>query len=203
MKIFAKFISFFALSLMLLNCNSYSQKKEDDEDMDLTPKPQYQISVKHGTEVLGDITIELFPDIAPKHVHNFDSLVSVKFFDGTAFHRCIPGFMIQGGDPNSKDKPKETWGYGAPGQTKVPAEFSSTPHKRGIISAARSTDPNSATSQFFICVANATHLNGQYSAFGQVISGMDVVDKIVDVPKEGPQNSAPVKKVEMTIKKIK
>jgi peptidyl-prolyl cis-trans isomerase B (cyclophilin B) len=147
---------------------------------------------------MGKIELELFPDVAPKHCHNFDSLVAVKFFDGTAFHRVIPGFMIQGGDPNSKDKPKNTWGMGAPGQTTVPAEFNSTKHVRGILSAARTNDPNSATSQFFICVADAPHLDGQYTVYGKVVTGMDVVDKIVDVPKDG---SAPKEKVEMKITK--
>jgi len=195
-----KTFAILAIAFLLANCNSNSQNKEKAK-MEKSPNPQYVISVKHGTEVLGDITIELFADVAPKHVHNFDSLVAINFFDGTAFHRCIPGFMIQGGDPNSKSKPKNTWGYGDPSQTKVPAEFSKLNHKRGIISAARSQDPNSASSQFFICVADASYLDGQYTIFGQVLTGMEVADKIVSVPKEGPQGSAPVQKVEMTIKK--
>ncbi len=166
-----------------------------------TERPQYQITaVQNGVE-LGKIVIELFPDIAPKHVANFDSLVAIKFYDGCAFHRVIPGFMIQGGDPNSKTEPREKWGFGQPGQTRVPAEFSKLQHKRGIVSAARSKDPNSATSQFFICVADAPHLDGQYSIFGQVVSGMEVADKIVSAPRD--QRDNPLDKIEMFIKKIK
>jgi len=186
----------FILLLAVLTLTFYSEGKNNVSD---TPQnPQYVISVHQGDVNFGDIVVELMPDVAPKHCHNFDSLVSVKFFDGTAFHRVIPGFMIQGGDMNSKDKPKDTWGYGDPSQTTVPAEFNATKHVRGILSAARSQDPNSATSQFFICVANASHLDGQYTAYGKVVSGMDVVDKIVSVPCDG---SAPKVKVEMTIRK--
>lgn len=162
-------------------------------------RPQYVISVTQGGKALGDIVIELFPDVAPKHVHNFDSLVSIKFYDGTAFHRVIPGFMIQGGDPNSKSKPRGTWGMGDPSQTRVPAEFNSTSHERGILSAARSNDPNSAASQFFICVGKADWLDGQYSAFGKVLSGMEVVDKVVNAQRD--ENNNPLEKIEMKIVK--
>jgi cyclophilin family peptidyl-prolyl cis-trans isomerase len=109
--------------------------------------------------------------------------------------------MIQGGDPNSKDKPKNTWGYGDPNQAKVPAEFNSTKHLRGVISAARSQDPNSASSQFFIMHADSPHLDGQYTAYGKVVSGIEVVDEVCKQPLEGPQNSSPVNKIEMKIKK--
>jgi len=163
--------------------------------------PKYKIAVTHGGDSIGEMIIELFPEVAPKHVHNFDSLVSIGFYNGTAFHRVIPGFMIQGGDPNSKDKPESTWGYGDPSQTKVPAEFSTLKHERGIISSARATDINSATSQFFICVAKASHLDGQYSIYGKVLEGMEVADKIVSVPRDQTTNR-PNKKVEMTITKI-
>lgn len=163
-------------------------------------RPQYMISVTQSGKKLGDIVLELFPDIAPKHCRNFDSLVSIKFYDGTAFHRVIPGFMIQGGDPNSKNKPEEMWGMGDNNQKKIPAEFSKLKHERGTVSAARSQDINSATSQFFICVAPAPHLDGQYSIFGKVISGMEVADKIVNTPRN--KSDRPLKKVEMKIKKI-
>jgi cyclophilin family peptidyl-prolyl cis-trans isomerase len=109
--------------------------------------------------------------------------------------------MIQGGDPNSRDKDKSTWGFGDPSQTKVPAEFSTVSHQRGIMSAARTPDPNSATSQFFICVAPATHLDGQYSVYGQVVKGMNVADTIVNVPRDMTTNN-PLQKVEMTIVKL-
>ena len=166
----------------------------------LAENPQYRISITRGGVPLGDITIEMFPDVAPKHVHNFDSLVSIGFYNGTAFHRVIPGFMIQGGDPNSRSGPRSTWGYGDPSQTTVPAEFSTLKHVRGIISAARTPDPNSATSQFFICVATAQHLDGQYSIYGQVLAGMDVVDTIVSSPRD--VNNNPFEKVEMNIVKL-
>jgi peptidyl-prolyl cis-trans isomerase B (cyclophilin B) len=147
----------------------------------------------------GKIVFELLPDVAPKHVANFKKLASSGFYNGTAFHRVIPGFMIQGGDPNSKGNDRSTWGMGQPGQATVPAEFSKLSHKRGIVSAARRGDDiNSATSQFFICVADAPHLDGQYSIFGRVIQGMDVVDKIVNVPRDerdNPLNTVVMKKV--------
>lgn len=171
-------------------------------------RPQYVISVTSGGKALGSITIEIFNDLAPKHAANFDSLVAIKFYNGTAFHRIIPGFMIQGGDPNSRPssgKPKALWGTGEPGQRTVPAEFSQTlHHEPGIISAARTPDPNSATSQFFICHGNATYLDGQYSIFGRVVSGMEVVDQIAHVQCEqggDGQISSPIEKVEMMIVK--
>ncbi len=161
---------------------------------------RYEITVTQKDHELGKMIIELFPEIAPKHVRNFDSLVSIKFYDGTAFHRVIPGFMIQGGDPNSKDKPKNQWGYGDPSQTTVPAEFNSTKHVRGILSAARSQNPNSATSQFFIMTSDAPHLDGQYTAYGKVISGIEVADKIVNSPRD--PNDNPLDKISMKIVKL-
>lgn len=161
---------------------------------------RYEMTVTQSGKELGKIILELFPDKAPKHVANFDSLVAAKFYDGTAFHRVIPGFMIQGGDPNSKDKPKNTWGFGDPSQKKVPAEFNDTKHKRGILSAARSQDPNSASSQFFIMHADSPHLDGQYTAYGKVVSGMEVVDKIANAPRDPRDN--PNEKIEMKIVKI-
>jgi peptidyl-prolyl cis-trans isomerase B (cyclophilin B) len=108
--------------------------------------------------------------------------------------------MIQGGDPNSKNKPEDTWGFGDPSQTRVPAEFSSLKHKRGILSAARSNDPNSANSQFFICVKDSFFLDGKYTIYGQVIKGMEVADKIVDA--ERNKMDRPLNKIEMKIEKI-
>lgn len=161
--------------------------------------PQYEITVTQGKNELGKIVIELWPEIAPKHVANFDNLVSTGFYNGTAFHRVIPNFMIQGGDPNTKNKGKETWGMGDPKQDKIPAEFNKTKHVRGIVSAARSQDPNSATSQFFIMHGNATHLDGQYTAYGKVLTGLEVVDKIASSQRDG--RDCPLEKIEMTIKK--
>jgi len=182
-----------------------SKKMENTNQETATAKivdnPHYIITVTQGTENFGDIEIELYPEIAPKTCKNFDSLVAEKFFDGTAFHRVIPGFMVQGGDPNSKNKPKDTWGYGDPNQTKVPAEFNKIRHERGVLSMARANDPNSASSQFFIMHAASPHLDGQYTAFGKVVTGIEIVDRICTVRLGGSQGSAPDTKVEMKISK--
>jgi peptidyl-prolyl cis-trans isomerase B (cyclophilin B) len=162
-----------------------------------TGKPVYDIVTKRSGTYLGTITVELFPNIAPKHTANFDSLVNVQFFDSTAFHRVIPGFMIQGGDPNSRHGPISTWGYGDTTQPTVEAEFSVAKHLRGILSAARDSDTNSANSQFFICVATASWLNGLYSVYGHVTAGMDVVDTIVNSPRD--VNDNPLQKIEMFV----
>jgi cyclophilin family peptidyl-prolyl cis-trans isomerase len=146
----------------------------------------------------GTIKIEFFSDKAPKHVINFKHLAKSGFYDGVYFHRVIPGFMVQGGDPNTKDDDRSNDGMGGAGYH-INAEFNDTVHKRGIVSMARSRDPNSASSQFFIMVADAPHLDGQYSAFGRVIKGMDVVDKIVSVKKDRADN--PLQKI--VIKSIK
>lgn len=138
----------------------------------------------------GRITVRFFPLKAPKHVESFQSLVAKGFYDGTKFHRVIPGFMIQGGDPNSKDDNRARHGTGGPGYA-VKAEFNDIKHTRGILSAARSSDPNSAGSQFFLMVANSSHLDGQYSVFGEVAEGMDVVDKIVALPRDRNDNPQP------------
>ena len=148
-------------------------------------------------EFFGITNVELFPLIAPLAVRNFDSLVSKQFYDSTAFHRVIPNFMIQGGDPNSRHGPKSTWGYGDPSQPTVNAEFSILSHQRGILSAARDANINSANSQFFICVAADTWLDGQYSIYGHVTSGMNIVDTIVNSPRDA--NDYPLQKIEMFV----
>ena len=133
----------------------------------------------------GNISFNLLPELAPETVRSFVKLASDGFYDGTLFHRVIPGFMIQGGDPNTKDpNMKSQWGMGGPGFN-VKAEFSSRSHLRGIVSMARATDPNSAGSQFFIMHANNTGLDHQYSVFGEVTEGMDTVDKIAALPRDG------------------
>jgi peptidyl-prolyl cis-trans isomerase B (cyclophilin B) len=147
----------------------------------------------------GNIEIRFFPDVAPKHVNNFIELAKKGFYDGTIFHRIIPGFMIQGGDPNSKSPDKSTHGMGGPGYT-VKAEFNEKPHKRGTLSMARSGHPDSAGSQFFICVADAPFLDRQYTVFGEVASGMEVVDKIVSQPRD--QRDNPNERIEMKVKVI-
>lgn len=146
----------------------------------------------------GKIALKFFPDKAPKHVESFKKLARSGFYDGTTFHRVIPGFMIQGGDPNSRDaKARHTHGTGGPGYN-LKAEFSMISHKRGILSMARAQDPDSAGSQFFICVADADFLDGQYTVFGEVIEGMDVADKIVNEKRDGNDN--PLERVEMKVK---
>jgi peptidyl-prolyl cis-trans isomerase B (cyclophilin B) len=174
---------------------------------------------KEGDEVAvmetnhGRIVLKFFPDKAPKHVENFKTLAKKGFYDGVRFHRVIPGFMIQGGDPNSRDKPRNTHGQGGPGHT-VPGEMNDIPHTRGILSAARTPDPNSAGSQFFITVAEASFLNPTfdsqgrlvpgregYTVYGQVIEGMDVADKIVALKRD--QNDNPLEENPAIIKSVK
>jgi len=133
-------------------------------------------------KVDGTMVAEFFPDSAPKTVANFIKLAKSGFYDGTAFHRIVPGFMIQGGDPLTKDKSKEdVYGTGGPGWH-VDAEFNDRKHVRGILSMARSMDPNSAGSQFFIMLGDAPFLDGQYTIFGQLIKGDDVLAKIAETP---------------------
>jgi peptidyl-prolyl cis-trans isomerase B (cyclophilin B) len=145
----------------------------------------------------GNIQIRFFPDAAPGHVANFIDLARKGFYDGTTFHRVIPGFMIQGGDPNSKSPDRSKHGTGGPGYT-IKGEFNERPHKRGTLSMARSSHPDSAGSQFFICVADASFLDRKYSAFGEVVSGMDVADKIVSQPRDKADN--PNERIEMKVK---
>jgi len=154
------------------------------------------IKVTTKGEPLGEIALKFFPDVAPTHVKNFIKLAKEKFYDGTTFHRVIPGFMIQGGDPNSKSLDRASHGMGGPGY-QVKAEFNSKPHKRGILSMARSNDPDSAGSQFFICVADAHFLDWKYTVFGEVVNGMDVADKIVNVKRDSRDN--PLERVEITV----
>ncbi len=135
--------------------------------------PKAIISTRHG-----DIVLEFLPEVAPNHVQNFLDLARQGFYDETLFHRVIPGFMIQGGDPNSRNPDRRLHGTGGSGKN-VKAEFSKTPHARGMVSMARSSNPDSASSQFFIVTEAAPHLDGQYSAFGKVVEGMAVVDAIV------------------------
>ncbi|MFW6332141.1 MAG: peptidylprolyl isomerase [Thermodesulfobacteriota bacterium] len=145
---------------------------------------------------LGDITIEFFPGSAPNHVDNFIQLAESGFYNGTTFHRVIPGFMVQGGDPLTKSPDRTRHGTGGPGY-RLKAEFNDRSHTRGAVSMARSPDPDSAGSQFFICVADAPHLDRQYTVFGKVVDGMDVVDKIVAQPKDRRDN--PLERIEMEV----
>jgi len=134
------------------------------------------------TTTEGEMTLEFWPDVAPKTVENFKTLANKNFYDGTAFHRIIKGFMVQGGDPLTKDASKEgQWGTGGPGY-QIKAEFNARSHERGVISMARSANPDSAGSQFFICDGDASFLNKQYTAFGKLIKGDDVLTKIANTP---------------------
>ncbi len=152
----------------------------------------------------GEMIAEFWPDVAPNTVENFKKLARSGFYDGTAFHRIVKGFMIQGGDPLTKDPAKESrYGTGDPGY-KIKAEFNDRSHERGVLSMARSSDPDSAGSQFFICLANVSRLDHQYTAFGKLIKGDDVLGKIGDavVTMSGSgERSKPTKRV--TVESIK
>ena len=151
------------------------------------PMSAYENKVAEIHTTAGDIHIRFFPDVAPNHVKNFLDLAGKGFYNGIKFHRVIPGFMIQGGDPNTINGDPSTWGAGG-SPNNVNAEFNAVKHKRGIVSAARTPDPNSASSQFFIMVADYPSLDGQYSVFGQVTQGMEVADKIVSSPRDPASN---------------
>ena len=162
------------------------------------PGPKAIIKTKFG-----DMHVKFYPDLAPHHVENFIKLAQSGFYNGTIFHRVIPGFMIQGGDPNTKDSlNKETYGQGGPKDAKgepilLKGEFSDTPHKRGIVSMARADQPDTAGSQFFIVVENSPFLDRRYTVFGEVIKGLGVADKIVQLPRN--DRDLPNERVEMTV----
>ena len=161
------------------------------------PMSYYQNKVAELHTTAGEIDIRFFPDVAPNHVKNFIDLAEKGFYNGTKFHRVIPGFMIQGGDPNTISGNPATWGVGGSGKM-LDAEFNSVSHKRGIVSMARSNDPNSASSQFFIVVKDSPFLDRQYTVFGEVTKGMDVADKIVNAPRDAndrPNNPTAISKI--------
>src|SRR4051812_31391562 len=174
-----------------------------NEKKDTKTEPQKEGGAVSTNEVAiiktsaGEMTVEFWPDVAPKTVENFKTLAKKGFYDGTAFHRIVKGFMIQGGDPLTKDPSAQgRWGTGDPGY-KIDAEFNDRPHVRGVLSMARSQDPNSAGSQFFICLGDASFLNGKYTAFGKVIKGDDVLGKLGDMETAmsgGGEKSRPVQR---------
>ena len=187
--------------LAIVGCGTKKENKESVMDKEIAV-----ISTKFG-----DIKLEFFDEIAPKHVESFKLHAQNGYYDGTIFHRVIPGFMIQGGDPLSKSDDKTRHGTGgnaakyfgigdenSESTWDLPAEFSATPHERGILSMARSQNPDSGGSQFFICVADARFLDNQYTVFGKVVSGMDVVDSIVNAPRDARDN--PDDRIEMKVK---
>jgi len=143
----------------------------------------------------GKIVFKLLPELAPEHVRNFVKLAQSGFYDGTLFHRVIPGFMIQGGDPNTKTPDKSKWGMGGPGYM-IKAEFNTRSHLRGIVSMARAMDPNSAGSQFFVVTSDSTFLDRQYTVFGEVLEGMETADQIVSQQRD--RNDCPLQEIRMT-----
>jgi len=153
----------------------------------------------------GEMIAEFWPEVAPNTVDNFKKLARSGFYDGTAFHRIVKGFMIQGGDPLTKDPAKESrYGTGDPGY-KIKAEFNNRSHERGVLSMARSSDPDSAGSQFFICLANVSRLDHQYTTFGKLIKGDDVLAKIGDIEvtmSDSGERSKPTKRVTLESVKI-
>ncbi len=173
------------------------EKKEEKTPMN----PSNEVAVIKTSE--GDMVVQFWTDAAPNTVDNFKKLARQGFYDGTIFHRIVKGFMIQGGDPNSKDPAKEnSYGQGGPGYN-IKAEFNDHPHDPGVISMARSADPDSAGSQFFICLAPIHRLDHQYTTFGKLIKGEDVLEKIGNTPVERNaqgEMSKPTKRV--TINKI-
>jgi len=194
MKIFRMSV-FFTITLLFV-LSAYAEepraKKITKEEIKKMSETKAVIETKFG-----NIELKFFPDVAPNHVNNFIELARKGFYDGTTFHRVIPGFMIQGGDPNTKNSDRSKHGTGDPGY-KVKAEFNDKPHKRGTLSMARAGHPDSAGSQFFICVADSPFLDRQYTVFGEVVSGMDVADKIVNQPKDTRDN--PNERIEMKVK---
>ena len=167
------------------------------------------ISTKYG-----DMIVEFYPDVAPMHVESFAALANEKYFDGTTFHRVIPDFVIQGGDPNSKLENRSLHGTGGragkffgigdendSSTWLIPQEFNSIAHEKGVLSMARTNDPNSASSQFFVCHGDPSFLDNNYTVFGKVIQGLEVIDSIANVEKD--MNDNPLEKIEMTVKMMK
>ena len=194
-------ITLLAIFFVLVSCETKQKNKGSVMDKD-----RAVISTQFG-----DIVLEFFDDLAPKHVESFKLHAQNGYYNGTTFHRVIPGFMIQGGDPLTKSEDRSRHGtggnaakfFGVGSESNestwdLPAEFSATPHERGILSMARSQNPDSGGSQFFICVADARFLDNQYTVFGKVVSGLDVVDAIVSAPRDGRDN--PDDRIEMKVR---
>ncbi len=181
---------------------------QSDETQSQSQDASMEVSKSEEVVVLntekGTMVVSFFEDKAPKHAESFKKLAQKGFYDGTKFHRVIKGFMIQGGDPLTKDDSQQNrWGTGGPGYT-IDAEFNDGKHVKGILSMARSSDPNSAGSQFFICHGRAPHLDGQYTAFGKLVDGLDVLDKIANAPVKArgrersfPEDPVAIKKAEV------
>jgi peptidyl-prolyl cis-trans isomerase B (cyclophilin B) len=185
-------LSILAVALLLSSALFAAEENKEDPPMNASN----EVAVIKTSE--GDMVVQFWTDAAPNTVENFKKLARSGFYDGTIFHRVVKGFMIQGGDPNSKDPGKESsYGQGGPGY-KIKAEFNDRSHERGVISMARSSDPDSAGSQFFICLASVSRLDHQYTTFGKLIKGGDVLGKIGDTPvtrSSSGENSKPAKRV--------
>ena len=189
------------------NQSNKLEKNSEDKTMSNVTKEDYAII----STSYGDMTVQFFEGAAPKHVESFKTHAGNGFYNGTIFHRVIPGFMIQGGDPNTKGENKASYGTGGHAAKyygigieedsktwNLPAEFNNIKHSRGILSMARSNDPNSGGSQFFICAANVPHLNGKYTVFGQVVEGDEIIDQIINLPRDARDN--PNRRVEMSVR---
>jgi len=175
-----------------LALSSCSNNKESMKEPSAAGTPRAIIHTNYG-----DMTVEFWPDVAPRTVENFLKLSRENFYNGTAFHRVIKGFMIQGGCPNSKIGARGAPGTGGPGY-QVKAEFNNRAHVKGVLSMARSSDPDSAGSQFFVCHGDASFLNNNYTAFGKLVAGEEVLNKIAVVVCVGPERSTPTERVEIT-----
>ncbi len=197
-----------ALALGVTNARSEEASPSPSTTAKPTMTPESSPAAKEVAIIKtseGEMVAEFWPDVAPKTVENFKKLAKEGFYDGTAFHRIIKGFMAQGGDPLTKDPAAESrWGTGGPGY-KVKAEFNKKAHERGVLSMARSSDPDSAGSQFFLCFGKVAQLDGQYTTFGKIIKGDDVLDKLANVPvtmSNGGERSKPVNRVALESVKI-
>jgi peptidyl-prolyl cis-trans isomerase B (cyclophilin B) len=181
------------LAVLLSSTLFAAEEKKEEKTSVNTPN---EVAVIKTSE--GEMVVEFWTDAAPNTIENFKKLAREGFYDGTIFHRIVKGFMIQGGDPNSKDPAKEnSYGEGGPSY-KIKAEFNDHSHQRGVISMARSSDPDSAGSQFFICLAPVPRLDHQYTTFGKLIKGTDVLEKIGDTPvtrNSSGEMSKPTKRV--------
>ncbi len=182
----------FAVALLLSSALFAAEENQENPPMNASN----EVAIIKTSE--GDMVVQFWNDAAPNTIENFKKLARSGFYDGTIFHRIVKGFMIQGGDPNSKDLGKESsYGQGGPGY-KIKAEFNDRSHERGVISMARSSDPDSAGSQFFMCLASVPRLDHQYTTFGKLIKGDDVLEKIGDTPVTSSsmgENSKPTKRV--------
>lgn len=185
--------------LCVAACHFFQASEEISvqENKQIMSKDIQEIAIINTTK--GAIAVEFWSDVAPGTVENFKKLAKSGFYNGTCFHRIIRGFMIQGGDPKTKDLALEAeWGTGGPGYT-IKAEFNKKPHVRGVLSMARAMHPDSAGSQFFICHGDARFLDGQYTAFGKLVKGDDVLEAIATTPcvSSGRENSKPMDRIEI------